>query len=167
MDRVRFCARNWESSVSGAEPNATCTHYLLGGSWRVEISASDVAFYTSSRQSPAKFQLCPLIFDQHRCRPCRPPPPTPISRPATWAKIKGEAGRACRGKRPPPQPGAGDVDSKMGKWHPIDPTQTDNTVRSCPRAPILASDLGPKCVGPDNAHVLPLRPSCPPRAQPI
>jgi hypothetical protein len=47
------------------------------------------------------------------------------------------------------------ADTKMGKWQPSGPTQTNNAVRFCPCAPISASDLGPKCVNPDSARVLP------------
>jgi hypothetical protein len=36
---------------------------------------------------------------------------------------------------------------------PSDLTQIDSDVWNCPRAPISASDLGPKCIGPDSARV--------------
>jgi hypothetical protein len=58
------------------------------------------------------------------------------------------------------------ADRKMGKSQPSGPTQIDNAVRSCPCAPISASDLDLKCVGPDSARVLLPCPSCPPLAQP-
>jgi hypothetical protein len=51
--------------------------------------------------------------------------------------------RASPAGRPIPPPVSEGVraDTKIGKWHPSGPTQIENTVRSCLRAPILASDL--------------------------